>query len=111
MTNERVCEWYEAGHVQYIDELIERFDKQTSGVSIEGGYMDTFSGAIHLRDWKNEFKIWVTKLMEDIESIAVEVEELPDDEFELYLEYGATYVGIVEDEEDEETLILMRDNR
>jgi len=113
MTNERVCEWYEAGHIQYIDELIEKFDKDTSGVSIEGGYMDTFSGAIHLVDWKNEFKIWITKIMEDLDRIAVEVEELPDDEFELYLEVGDVYTGIdfEDDEEDEGDLILMRDKQ
>ena len=92
--DDRVCEWYESGHILGIDELIEKFDRESSGVSLEGGYMDTFSGAIHLSDWKSEFKTWVTKLMEAIEYIAVEVEELPDDEYALYLEQGDTYTGL-----------------
>ena len=102
--DERVCEWYECDHIQKIDELVEKFDKSYAGVTIESGYMGTFN-AIHLADWKNEFKNWMHRLIEDLESIVDEVDELPDDEFELYLEVGDTYTGIEEEEEDSEILI------
>ena len=111
--NERVCEWYESGHIQAIDELVDEFDNTHHGVTITAGYMDDTFHAIHLADWKTEFKAWASNLINDLQAILDEVEELPDDEYELYLEVGDVYTGIdfEDDEEDEGDLILMRDKQ